>query len=84
MRASLFLDCADTCETTGKLLSRLTETDSTLRRAVLEACAEACRLCAEERERDAEMGMEHCRLCAEACRRCEGACRSLLRTPVVA
>ena len=74
----LNLDCADMCETTGRVLSRLTETDPFLQRAVLEACAEACRVCAEECERHAQMGMEHCRVCAESCRRCEQACRAAL------
>jgi hypothetical protein len=41
-------------------------------RAALQACAEACRLCAGECETHArEMNMEHCRVCAEACRRWE-------------
>jgi hypothetical protein len=43
---------------------------------MLEACAEACRICAEECERHAG-DHEHCRVCAEACRRCEQACEDL-------
>jgi Domain of Unknown Function (DUF326) len=74
----LNLDCADVCETTGRMLSRLTEAVASVQRAELEACAEACRVCAEECDRHAAMGMEHCRVCAEACRRCEEACRSML------
>lgn len=74
----LNLDCADVCQATGSVLSRLTATDPAASRRLLEACAEACRTCAAECERHAAMGMEHCRVCAEACRRCEQACRDLL------
>jgi hypothetical protein len=70
-------DCADVCGTTGKVLSRLTGFDRDLARAVLEACATACRVCGEECERHASMH-EHCRVCGETCRRCEQACRDLL------
>jgi hypothetical protein len=73
------LDCADVCEATGRVLSRHTGYDANLTRAVLEACATACRSCGDECERHAGMH-EHCRVCAEACRRCEQACRALLAT----
>jgi hypothetical protein len=73
------LDCADLCEATGRVLSRHTGYDANLTRAVLEACAAACRACGDECARHAEMH-EHCRVCAEACRRCEQACRALLAT----
>lgn len=71
------LDCADICETTGRVLSRHTGYDADLTRAVLESCATACRSCADECEhhRDAHA---HCSICAEVCRRCESACRELL------
>lgn len=72
-------DCADVCTTTGALLSRQTETDQTLLRGQVQACLDACRICAAECERHAQ-GMEHCRVCAESCRQCEEACRSLLST----
>jgi hypothetical protein len=71
------LDCADVCEATGRVLSRHTGYDADLTRAVLEACATACRSCGDECESHAGMH-EHCRVCAEACRRCERACRELL------
>ncbi|RAY15576.1 four-helix bundle copper-binding protein [Actinomadura craniellae] len=71
------LDCADQCETTGRVLSRHTGYDANLTRSVLEACAQACKSCAEECERHASRH-EHCRVCAEECRRCERACRDLL------
>jgi hypothetical protein len=71
------LDCADLCDTTARVLSRHTGYDANLTRAVLEACAVACRACADECERHAGMH-EHCRVCAEACRACEAACAELL------
>jgi hypothetical protein len=71
------LDCADVCETTGRVLSRHTGYDADLTRAQLQACLQACQSCADECEQHAGMH-EHCRLCAQACRRCEDACRSLL------
>jgi hypothetical protein len=71
----LNLHCADMCLTTGRLLSR--QEQPALARAIVEACALSCRLCAEECERHAAH-MEHCRICAEACRRCERACQDVL------
>lgn len=73
------LDCADICETTGRVLSRHTGYDANLTRAVLEACAMACRSCGDECDRHAGRH-EHCRVCAEACRRCEQACHELIAT----
>ena len=71
----LNLHCADLCATTGRILSRQEAPE--LARAVLEACALACKLCGDECAGHAQH-MEHCRVCAEACRRCEEACRRLL------
>jgi hypothetical protein len=71
------LDCADICETTGRVLSRHTGYDATLTRAVLDACATACKSCGDECESHAQMH-GHCRVCAEVCRRCEQACRDLM------
>jgi hypothetical protein len=73
----LDLDCADVCVATGKVLSRQTEYDANVTKALLQACAQACSSCGEECERHAGMH-EHCRVCAEACRRCEQACNDLL------
>ena len=73
------LDCADVCGSTGKVLSRHTGYDANLTRAVLEACATACRACGDECAGHAEMH-EHCRVCAESCRRCEQACLDLIRS----
>ena len=73
------LDCADVCQATGRVLSRQTAYDAELTRAVLRACAEACKTCGDECARHADMH-EHCRICADACRRCEQACNDLLAT----
>jgi hypothetical protein len=73
------LDCADICATTARVLSRHTGSDANITRALLEACATACKACGDECVRHAEMH-EHCRICAEACRACEQACRDLLAT----
>jgi len=73
----LDLDCADVCIATGRVLTRRTELEPQLARVLLEACAQACRLCAEECESHASHH-DHCRVCAEACRRCEQACNELL------
>ena len=70
------LDCADICDTTGRLLSRHTGYDANLTAAMLQACLAACHACGDECERHAGMH-EHCRVCAEACRRCEQACQRL-------
>lgn len=73
----LNLDCADVCSATGRVLTRQTAFEPELARTMLEACARACRACAEECERHAGHH-EHCRVCAEECRRCEQACDELL------
>lgn len=72
----LNLHCADICDTTGRVISR--QASPELARAVLEACVLACRLCGDECERHAAMGMQHCRVCADACRECEQACTRLV------
>ena len=73
----LDLDCADICMATGSIMSRGTATDRQLSESVLQACATACGICAEECERHATHH-EHCRVCAQACRQCERACRDML------
>ena len=75
----LNLDCADVCDATGRVLTRQTSSDPRLAPSMLETCAQACRVCAEECERHADHH-EHCRVCAEACRRCEQACEDLRRS----
>lgn len=73
----LDLDCADICETTGRILTRQTEYDAPTSKAMLHVCREACATCAEECTQHAEMH-EHCKICAESCRRCVDACDALL------
>jgi hypothetical protein len=67
------------CDATGRVLSRHTGYDANMTRSTLQACAIACRSCADECERHAQMH-EHCRVCAQACRRCEQACQELIST----
>ncbi|WP_368680519.1 four-helix bundle copper-binding protein (plasmid) [Rhodococcus opacus] len=71
------LDCADLCETTGRVLSRQTGNNAEVTRAVLEACAAACKSCGDECAQHSSHH-EHCKICADACQRCEQACRDLL------
>lgn len=73
----LDLDCADVCDATARVLSRQSELESDHPLDLVRACASACRACADECGRHADM-MEHCRLCAEACRACEKACAEVL------
>lgn len=73
------MDCADVCTATGSVATRRSGSNEAVIRAMLDACATACRLCAEECERHAGMH-RHCRICAEACRTCEDACRQARQT----
>jgi hypothetical protein len=73
----LCLDCADTCDTTLRVLSRQTDSVLATARPQVASCWELCALCAAECERHADHH-EHCRLCAEQCRRCEEACSAVL------
>ncbi len=66
---SLNAVCADVCATTGAALSRQLAGDQQLLRALLEACAQACKSCGDQCARHGEMH-EHCRVCAEACIDC--------------
>ena len=67
------LDCAGICAVTGRLIARPGEQDKNTLSAQLEACAVACRACADECDRHGS-AMKHCRICAEACRACANAC----------
>src|SRR4051812_21584223 len=49
----LDLDCADVCAATGRVVSRQTEYDANVTRAVLEACVAVCKACGDECERHA-------------------------------
>ena len=74
----LNLDCADLCAAAGRMATRHTGGNRHLLVETLNACALACRLCADECARHAER-MDHCRVCAEACNRCEEACSAAIR-----
>jgi hypothetical protein len=73
------LDCADVCRTTGGIATRRTGSNEALAQWMLKVCEAACRLCAGECEKHADMH-EHCRVCGEACRRCETACAEAAET----
>jgi hypothetical protein len=75
----LNLDCADLCDTVGRIVTRQTEPDLGVIRTAIDACVTACRACAAECDRHAAHH-EHCRICADVCRRCERACDDLLAT----
>jgi hypothetical protein len=74
----LDLDCADICGATGSLASRRAGSNQEVLRTMIEACALACRICAEECEKHAHH--EHCRVCAEECRNCESVCVAAIRS----
>ena len=74
----LDLDCANICDATGHVVSRQTAFEPAMARAILAACAEACRLCGDECTQHAQHGMEHCKYCAQACGRCAVAYNQLL------
>jgi hypothetical protein len=71
------LDCADICETGARVMSRQVDTNQTVIRSIMEACATVCRECAAVCKSHASRH-EHCRICAEMCRRCENTCRQML------
>ncbi len=69
----LNLDCADVCNTTGRLATRRTGSDEEMIRRMLDTCAAACQLCGDECDKHA-IKHEHCRICAAARRECMQAC----------
>jgi hypothetical protein len=71
------LDCADICSTLATIASRRSGDNLSVIRSMLESCALACHVCAEQ---CAGHGERHdaCRICAEACRDCEDICRIAL------
>lgn len=72
------LDCADICQATGSLASRRAGSNQDVLRAMIETCAMACRVCAEECEKHAHH--KHCKICAAQCRECEAACIAAIRS----
>jgi uncharacterized protein DUF6158 len=75
----LNLDCADVCIATARVLSR----SGTTTEALLDACAQICRACADECARHATHH-EHCRITAQAARIADQACWEYLTTALAA
>lgn len=75
----LDLDCADICMATGLLASRRAGSNQEVLRAMIETCALACRICAQECEKHAGHHA-HCKVCAAECRHCEQACAAASRS----
>ena len=71
------LDCADLCTATMKVAARRTGSNPGVVKAMLQACIEACEVCAGECERHDH---DHCRRCATMCRECADDCREALAT----
>lgn len=72
-------DCSDLCNSTAMVASRRTGSNELVIKKLIDACAEACRLCGDECA-DHAATMAHCRICAETCRRCEADCRAAAET----
>ncbi|MBS0550629.1 MAG: four-helix bundle copper-binding protein [Proteobacteria bacterium] len=70
----LDLDCADLCDATASILARRTSSNDEVLKHLVDTCAEACRICADECAKHGQQH-EHCKVCAETCRACEQACR---------
>lgn len=70
-------DCADICQTAGRVLSRQNEPDRRVLRAVLELTSKVASECGTECQRHAGEH-EHCRLCAQACHHTQQACDELM------
>lgn len=75
----LCLDCADVCAAAGSVASRRTGGNEGVIVELLNACAVACRLCADECGRHGD-DHGHCRICAEQCRRCAEACSEAVKS----
>jgi hypothetical protein len=75
----LSLDCANVCVMTGALASTQSGSNPQVLRGAMTLCALACRLCAEECEKQAAEDVQR-RVCAEQCRACEQACFGALDT----
>jgi hypothetical protein len=71
-------DCADICNSTGRVLSRLNNPDWNVIQSQVNACINSVRQCGmscnEHRHHH-----EHCAICADSCRACESACSEYLK-----
>jgi hypothetical protein len=70
----LDLDCADLCGAVASIMSRRTGSNDEVLKRLVDVCAEACRICADECTKHGDRH-QHCKVCAETCRECERACR---------
>ncbi len=70
-------DCADICNATSAILSRLTKGSPEVLKAAVEACAIIAGACADECEKHGDKHT-HCRLCKAACISCEKECRNFM------
>jgi hypothetical protein len=71
--AQTVVDCAAFCGLSAELISR----HSTMMVFSCQACADACRRCAQECESfDTDLDIK---LCFEACQRCEESCRNMVK-----
>ena len=71
------LDCADICDATGRVLSRLSRPSEEIMKQQLIACRTACEVC-EVECRKHEKHHEHCRICADSCRSCKSVCDEII------
>jgi hypothetical protein len=69
-------NCADICQTTARVLTRIGQPELQVIQSLLQTCAAICQACGQECAHHAHMH-EHCRLCAESCHHCEEACTQL-------
>ena len=79
----LALDCADICDATARIMSRIGDYDARLTRTLLDLCVKACETCAVECAKHSK-SLEHCRICGEACRACAWACKQVAEKVPVA
>jgi hypothetical protein len=70
-------DCSDICGATARLLTRQTDSESSLVQAQVHVCVLACQLCADECFAHASTH-GHCATCADTCRCCQESCNRLL------
>ncbi|MEV4416044.1 four-helix bundle copper-binding protein [Catellatospora sp. NPDC049609] len=77
------LDCADMCATAGEIVDRFRGNHPELVRAVLEACAVVCDVCADESREHADRYVR-CAEAVAACETCADACRAMLAEPALA
>jgi hypothetical protein len=73
----LNLDCADICQTTARVVTRIGAPESVVIQTLLQTCIAICEACGQECASHAQMHA-HCHVCAETCLRCENACRMVL------